>query len=26
VAFEWSPMLVDREELDAVAERVRPGL
>jgi diadenosine tetraphosphate (Ap4A) HIT family hydrolase len=26
VAFEWSPMLVDREELDAVAERVRAGL
>jgi diadenosine tetraphosphate (Ap4A) HIT family hydrolase len=24
VAFEWSPMLVDREELDAVAERVGP--
>jgi diadenosine tetraphosphate (Ap4A) HIT family hydrolase len=26
VAFEWSPMLVDREELDAVAERVRARL
>lgn len=26
VALEWSPMLVDREELDEVAGRVRPSL